>query len=50
MHFSYTYIIDDYDQKDGVIRVSGFSLFPNIASTEAVPERVIGAVLRRPLK
>lgn len=47
VHSTFSFIIDDYELQDGEVKVKSIKLLPSIASTEAGPEHIIGAVLKR---
>lgn len=47
VHSSYCYIIRNYTTKDGEIYVDSLNLYPEFATTESGPERVLGVVLKR---
>lgn len=47
VHSTFSFIIDDYELQDNEVKVSSIKLLPSIASTEAGPEHIIGAVLKR---
>lgn len=47
VHATFSYIIDDYTLSEGNVYVNNILLLPSIASTEAGPEHIVGAILKR---